>query len=52
MQSGEREKERKVESQVNESEYCAPATFANFAASQRSKGSGRRKRGRIGRRGD
>lgn len=27
--------ERKVESQVNESEYFSTASFANFAASQR-----------------
>lgn len=35
--------ERKVESQVNESEYCSTASFGNFAASQR------RKRGERGR---
>lgn len=44
MQSGE----RKVESEVNESEYCSTASFANFGASQRRKR--RRKRGERKRR--
>lgn len=45
MQSGE----RKVESQVNESEYCSTASFANFAASQR-KEEEKKERGERGKR--